>query len=107
MPSTSARVVLCTFPNPEKAAEVARVLVEERLAACVNLTPPVRSIYAWKGAIEDDQETLAIIKTADARFEALSKRIVELHPYEVPEVIALPIVEGHAPYLAWLLDNTR
>lgn len=104
---TSARVVFCTFPNPDKAAEVGRVLVEERLCACVNLTPPVRSIYAWKGTIEDDTETLAVIKTSADRFEALAKRIAELHPYEVPEVIALPIVEGHAPYLAWLLDSTR
>lgn len=104
---TSARVVFCTFPKPEKAAEVARILVEERLCACVNLTPPVRSIYVWKGKLEDDSETLAIMKTSADRFEALAKRISELHPYEVPEVIALPILDGHAPYLAWLLENTR
>jgi periplasmic divalent cation tolerance protein len=104
---SEACVAFSTFPSAEKAAEVARTLVEERLCACVNLTPPVRSIYAWKGAIEDDTETLAVIKTSADRFEALAKRIAELHPYEVPEVIALPIVEGHAPYLAWLLDSTR
>ena len=104
---TSARVVFCTFPTPDKAAEVARILVEERLCACVNLTPPVRSISTWKGKLEDDTETLAIIKTSAERFEALAKRISELHPSEVPEVIALPIIDGHAPYLAWLFENTR
>ncbi len=107
MPNSDARVVLCTFPSPEKAVEVARAVVGEKLAACVNLTPPVRSIYSWKGEIHDDQETLAVIKTTSDRFEALAKRIVELHPYEVPEVIALPILDGHAPYLAWLVENTR
>jgi periplasmic divalent cation tolerance protein len=104
---TEARVVLCTFPSAEKAAEIARILVEERLAACVNLAPPVRSIYAWRGKVEDEQETLAIMKTTAARFEALAKRIAQLHPYEVPEVIALPISDGHAPYLAWLTESTR
>ena len=104
---SEAHVVFCTFPNADKAAEVARILVEERLAACVNLTPPVRSIYSWKDAVQDDTETLAIIKTSADRFEALAKRIVELHPYEVPEVIALPVLGGHAPYLAWLHENTR
>lgn len=107
MPNTDAQVVLCTFPDAQKAADIAKLLVEERLCACVNLVPPVRSIYAWQGAIQDDTETLAVIKTSAERFEALAKRIVELHPYEVPEVIALPVVGGHAPYLAWLADSTR
>ena len=101
------RVVLCTFPNPEKAAEVARELVTGKLAACVNIVPAVRSIYSWKDEVQDEQEALAVIKTSADRFEALSKRIVELHPYEVPEVIALPILGGHAPYLAWVAENTR
>jgi periplasmic divalent cation tolerance protein len=104
---TEARVVLCTFPNPNKAAEVGRTLVGEKLAACVNITPAVHSIYAWKDELQSEMEALAVIKTTADRFEALAKRIVELHPYEVPEVIALPITGGHAPYLAWVVESTR
>lgn len=98
-------VVLSTFPNPDKAAEVARTLVNEQLAACVNLVRQIRSIYRWQGEISDDTETLAVIKTTDERFEAMRARLVELHPYEVAEVIALPIERGHAPYLAWVADS--
>jgi periplasmic divalent cation tolerance protein len=98
-------VALSTFPNPDKAAEVARTLVNEQLAACVNLVSQIRSIYRWQGEISDDTETLAVIKTTDERFEAMKERLVELHPYEVAEVIALPIEGGHAPYLAWVADS--
>jgi periplasmic divalent cation tolerance protein len=102
MSDTSVVVVLSTFPNPDKAAEVARTLVSEQLAACANLVGGVRSIYRWKGELADDTETLAILKTTRARFEALKNRLVELHPYEVAEVLALPVDGGHAPYLAWV-----
>ena len=98
--------VFSTFPNPDKAAEVAKILVTEQLAACVNLVGPVRSIYRWKGEISDDSETLAVIKTTRERFDAMKTRLVELHPYEVAEVIALPIEAGHAPYLAWVESET-
>jgi periplasmic divalent cation tolerance protein len=94
--------VLSTFPDAETAARVARTLVEERLAACVNLVPTVRSIYRWQGAISDDPESLAIIKTTAERYPTLAARIAQLHPYHVPEIIALPLAEGHPPYLAWL-----
>jgi periplasmic divalent cation tolerance protein len=104
--ATDAVVVLCTFPSAEKAAEIARVLVGEKLAACMNISA-VRSIYVWKDELQDDAEALGIIKTTADRFAALRQRIVELHPYEVPEVIALPISEGHAPYLAWLAAQSR
>ena len=97
-----AVVVFSTFPDPEKAAEVARTLVGEQLAACVNVVQQVRSIYRWKGAVQDDAEVLAIIKTTSERQDALIARLVALHPYELPEAIALPVVDGHAPYLAWL-----
>lgn len=100
------RVVLCTFPNTAKAGEIARTLVGEKLAACVNLSEVV-SIYAWKGELANEPEALAIIKTTADRFDALSQRLVELHPYEVPEVIALPVLGGHAPYLAWVTESTR
>jgi len=98
----SVIVVFSTFPTEDKAAEIARMLVSEGHAACANLVPPVRSIYRWQGQICDERETLAIIKTTSERFEALRQRLVALHPYEVPEVIALPVEAGHAPYLEWV-----
>jgi periplasmic divalent cation tolerance protein len=98
----SVIVVFSTFPSEDKAADIARTLVGEGLAACANLVPPVRSIYRWQGELCDDRETLAIIKTTTERFEALRERLVALHPYELPEVIALPVSAGHAPYLAWI-----
>jgi periplasmic divalent cation tolerance protein len=99
-------VVFSTFPSADKAAEVARILVSEQLCACVNLVGPVRSIYRWKGELCDEAETLAVIKTTRDRFDAMKARLVELHPYEVAEVIAMPVEAGHAPYLAWVIDET-
>lgn len=98
----SVVVVLSTFPSSEKAAEIARVLVDERLAACVNLVPAVRSIYRWQGAVHDDTEVLAVMKTTAERATALRDRLIALHPYDVPEAIVLPVTDGDAPYLAWL-----
>lgn len=99
-------VVFSTFPSPEKAAEVAKTLVTEQLAACVNMVGSVRSIYRWQGELSDDTETLAIIKTTSERLDALQARLVALHPYEVAEVIVLPVTGGHAPYLAWVTEQT-
>jgi periplasmic divalent cation tolerance protein len=98
-------VVLSTLPNPDKAAEIARILVEEQLAACVNIIPAVRSIYRWQGAVQDDSEALAVIKTTRDRYDQLARRLVQLHPYELPEVIGLPVAGGHAPYLAWVAGS--
>jgi|SRR5687768_3248588 len=100
-------VVFSTFPSADKAADVARTLVSEGLAACVNLVPPVRSIYRWKGEICDDTETLAVIKTTSERFDAMKERLVALHPYEVAEVIAMPVESGHSPYLDWVARETK
>ncbi len=100
-----ALVVLSTFPDHDTAARIARVLVEDRLAACVNLLPTVRSIYRWEGKVCDEAETLAVIKTTAERYAALAARITELHPYQVAEVIALPLADGHPPYLAWLAEQ--
>ncbi len=100
-------VVFATFPSPEKATEVARILVTEGLAACANLVPPVRSIYRWDGKVEEADEILAILKTTRERFDAMKDRLVELHSYDVPEVIGIPTVGGHAPYLAWVVDSTK
>lgn len=93
---------LSTCPDTESAARIARVLVEERLAACVNRIPGVASTYRWQGEIHEDAEVLLVIKTTRERFDALRARLLELHPYEVPELIALDIIDGHAPYLDWL-----
>ncbi|HEX3764252.1 MAG TPA: divalent-cation tolerance protein CutA [Kofleriaceae bacterium] len=102
MADVAALVVLSTFPDGETAARIARALVDDRLAACVNLLPTVRSIYRWQGEVCDEAETLAVIKTTAERFSALAAKIAELHPYQVPEVVALPLADGHPPYLAWL-----
>ena len=104
---TDAIVVLVTTPTPERAAEIARAAVEERLAACGNVVPGLRSIYRWEGEIHDDAEALLVLKTTRGRFEALRERVLSLHPYALPEVIALPVEAGSAPYLAWIAAETR
>src|ERR1043165_9993298 len=103
----SVVVAFSTFPNPDKAAEVVRTLVSEQLAACGNVLSPVRSIYQWKGEVQDDTETLAILKTTRERFDAMRTRLVELHPYEVAEVICMPVEAGHVPYLDWVEAETK
>src|SRR6266545_3655273 len=103
---TEALVVFVTTHTAERAAELARALVQERLAACGNVVPGVRSIYRWEGKVHDEGEALLVLKTTRARFEALRERVLALHPYEVPEVIALPIEAGSAPYLAWIAAET-
>lgn len=105
MAETESLVVLVTAPTQEKAAEIARALVEERLAACVNVLPAVRSIYRWEGRVQDEPEALMVVKTRADAFERLRARIVALHPYSCPEVIGLPVVAGHRPYLDWLAES--
>lgn len=95
-------IVLSTIGGADEAERLAEQLVDRGLAACVNVIPGVVSIYRWKGRVERDEERLLLIKTREERFEALREAIVSLHPYEVPEVVALPIGVGHEPYLAWL-----
>ncbi len=103
---TDAIVVLVTAPGPDEAARIARAVVEERLAACGNVVPGVRSIYRWQGKIADDSEALLLLKTTRARLEALRARVLALHPYDVPEVLALPVEAGSAAYLAWIAAET-
>jgi periplasmic divalent cation tolerance protein len=95
-------VALVTVPTRAVGTRIAKALVEERLAACVNIVPGVRSIYAWKGRVCDDRELLLVIKTTRGRYAALERRVKAMHPYEVPEVIALPIVRGSSGYLKWV-----
>lgn len=99
------RLILCNCP-PTHADALARLLVEQRLAACVNALPGVRSTYRWEGAICTDEEVTLLIKTRADRVQDVTDAIVANHPYDVPEVIALPILEGHAPYLNWVIDAT-
>ncbi len=101
----TALVAFTTAPDQDVADRIARALVEERLAACVSRVPGVVSTYLWKGDVEISGELLLVIKTTRARFEALRARLVDLHPYDVPELIALDIAQGHAPYLAWLTES--
>jgi periplasmic divalent cation tolerance protein len=100
-------VVFVTAPDADVAANLAKTLVAEKLVACVNILPGLRSIYAWEGKVCDEAEILCVMKTRRALFAAVRDRVASLHPYEVPEIIALPLVEGSAPYLAWLRDETR
>ena len=99
-------VVLCTVPDTATAGRLARLLVEERLAACVNVIPGLTSIYRWKGAVEEDPEALLLIKTRGGTFEALRARLVAEHPYETPEVVALPVEAVDGAYARWLLEQT-
>lgn len=95
-------LVLCTCPEDVVAARIATALVEEALAACVNRIPRMVSTYRWEGKVKTDTEALLLIKTADRLLDRLTQRIHELHPYELPEVIALPVEGGSERYLAWL-----
>jgi periplasmic divalent cation tolerance protein len=98
--------VLVTCGSEDQALTIGRVLVEERLAACVNLFQSVRSLYRWEGKLCDETEWLLVVKTRASLFSALEDRVTSLHSYVVPEIIAIPITKGHGPYLQWILDNT-
>ncbi len=99
---TDKILVLSTSDSAEQAREIARGLVEKRLAACVNVVPGIRSIYRWQGKMEETGEHLLVIKSRRDLFERLQRELEQMHSYEVPEVIAMPVAEGSADYLAWL-----
>ena len=98
---TNYGIVLVTTGSQEEAENLASLLVEAKLAACVSISP-INSIYSWQGKICKDQEWQLFIKTDLTRFSTLEAKIIELHSYEVPEIIALPIIKGHQPYLKWI-----
>ena len=100
------RAILTTTGTEEQALSIARALVSERLAACVNIIGPVRSVYRWREAIEDDREFLLLIKTRATLYMKVERRVRELHTYEVPEVIALSMDRGSPPYIKWLFEST-
>jgi periplasmic divalent cation tolerance protein len=100
-------MVFCTISNLDDANRLARALVAESLAACVNRLPGVHSTYQWEGKVAESEEFLLLIKTRADLWEPLRQRILELHPYEVPEIIAVPITEGHDAYMQWIDKSTR
>ena len=85
---------------------LSRAAVDQRLAACANILPAARSIYRWKGKVEDANEVLVLLKTRHEHFDRIRARILELHPYEVPEVLSIPVEQGYYPYLEWLARGT-
>jgi periplasmic divalent cation tolerance protein len=99
---TDKIVVLCTCGNETEADALARSLVDARLAACVNILPRIRSVYRWNGAVESAEEWLLIIKTARGLFAAVQSTVGKLHSYEIPELLAIPLVDGAPNYLAWM-----
>jgi len=103
----SALIVFCTCPDEACAERIATALVEERLAACVNRVAGVVSTYRWDGKVRHDDEILLLIKTTSERFDAVRERIVALHPYELPEVIAVDVARGLPAYLDWIARETR
>ncbi|KAB8198285.1 divalent cation tolerance protein CutA [Lysobacter maris] len=106
-PSPSVLLVHCSCPDDASAERLAQALVEERLAACVSRLPGVRSTYRWQDAIEQADEVLLLIKTTAERMDALSERVRALHPYELPELVAVEVRTGLAPYLQWVAGQTR
>lgn len=103
----SCLIVLMTAPSRDSARTLARALVEERLAACCNIIDHVESVYRWEGRVEEAGEVLLVIKSTAERFEALKERALALHPYDLPELIALPIVAGAPAYLDWIAGSVR
>lgn len=99
--------MLTTVPVGETAEVLARTLVDERLAACVSLYPPMTSIYRWRGVVEEETERQFVIKTTRDRVPALRSRVLELHPYELPEFVVVEAADASDAYLAWMRDNTK
>jgi periplasmic divalent cation tolerance protein len=99
--------VYITINSPEEARRIGRTLVEERLVACTNLIPGMTSIYRWQGVVEEAQETVIIAKTRAGLFGRLEARVKELHSYDCPCIVAMPVTAGHAPYLEWIAAETE
>jgi len=104
---TDIVIVLTTAPADDRADQWARQIVDERLAACVNIHPPMASVYRWKGQVERDTERQVVIKTTRDRVSALEARLKELHSYELPEFVVLEVEQGSAAYVGWVIDQTR
>ncbi len=107
MSQSEAAIAFSTIDSEEEAKKIARALVEAKLAACVNIIPKLTSIYKWKGKLCEEEEFLLIIKTSQTRLEELKATFKKLHPYEVPELIACPIIDGLPDYLDWVIKSTQ
>lgn len=103
----SAIFIYVTAPSEVEAKNIADAVVADRLAACANIIPGMRSVYHWKGKIEEAQETIVIFKTRATLFQAVEARVKELHKYAQPCIVALPLVAGHQPYMDWILAETK
>jgi periplasmic divalent cation tolerance protein len=103
----TALVCYCTCPDPLTADRIAQALVDDRLAACVNVIPGVHSVYRWQGAVERAEEVLLLAKTTNERLQALTARVYSLHPDELPELVAVEVAGGSPAYLAWVAEQTR
>ena len=99
-------VIYCTVPNDFSANLIASTLIDENLAACVNIVPSVTSVYKWEGSVQTDSELLLIIKTQQSKFNDVEKRIKELHENSIPEIIAVPIIKGSEEYQNWIIKET-
>lgn len=106
-PAVAILVVMVNMPDPESAQRIATAIVEQRLAACANVMAPCRSVYRWRGEVETADETPVFFKTTRAGYPALEAAIRGLHPYELPEIVALPVAAGLPAYLAWIADETE
>ncbi|MCH2064136.1 MAG: divalent-cation tolerance protein CutA [Roseibacillus sp.] len=104
---SDVQVVLCTFPDLPQARHIGTLLVEKQLAACVNLIPAVESIFCWEGKISTESEVLAVFKTTAERLVELEQELLVRHPYEVPELLALPVANGSEAYLKWVQAAAR
>jgi periplasmic divalent cation tolerance protein len=104
---TDKVVVMVTTGKPSEARKIAKQLVEAKLAACVNITQPIRSVYRWQGKVVDDKEFILLIKTSRELFPAIQAQVARLHSYKTPEMICLPIIDGSADYLNWLADSLK
>jgi uncharacterized protein involved in tolerance to divalent cations len=100
-------IVFVTAPSGKEGEKIAQALLEDKLAACVNIIPGLKSMFRWKGEISTEEEVLLLIKTKDRLFEKLKRRVIELHSYDVPEVVALGILAGNEKYLDWLKRETE
>jgi len=105
-PESAVCVALTTCPDEGTARRIASALVDERLAACVNIVPDVTSVYRWEGAVETAPECLLLVKTRRERLEDVRRRLEELHPYHLPEFVALPVEGGSSAYLRWVVEET-
>ncbi len=105
-PINNVVVVMVTTSNQDEAAKIAEQVVQSRLAACASTIPTVRSTYWWEGKVMNDQESLVLIKTTSEKYASLQETIQQLHSYKVPEVIAIPVIDGYAPYLEWVGRET-